>query len=217
MSFSEKKIKSEIINFAKLIDNSGLNRGTSGNLSHRFKDGFFITPSAIKSGELKNKDIVFIDKNCGYHHQLKPSSEWQLHHEIYKNFKVNAVIHTHSTYSSAFSCLQKNLPAFHYMIAIFGGENVRCARYETFGTKKLANAAIKALVGRNACLLANHGLISTNNNLSSAYDIVIELEEMCKQYLVATKMGKLKLLSKEEMVSVIKKFKSYKSANSLSK
>lgn len=217
MSFSEKKIKSEIINFAKLIDNSGLNRGTSGNLSHRFKDGFFITPSAIKSGELKNKDIVFINKNSGYHHQLKPSSEWQLHHEIYKNFKVNAVIHTHSTYSSAFSCLQKNLPAFHYMIAIFGGENVRCARYETFGTKKLANAAIKALVGRNACLLANHGLISTNNNLSSAYDIVVELEEMCKQYLVATKMGTLKLLSKQEMASVIKKFKSYKSANSLSK
>ena len=93
------------------------------------------------------------------------------------------------------------------MIAIFGGENVRCARYETFGTKKLANAAIKALVGRNACLLANHGLISTQYNLSSAYDIVIELEEMCKQYLVATKMGKLKLLSKQEMASVIKKFK----------
>ena len=217
MSFSEKKIKSEIINFAKLIDNSGLNRGTSGNLSHRFNDGFFITPSAIKSGELKNKDIVFIDKKCGYRHQLKPSSEWQLHHEIYKNFKVNAVIHTHSTYSSAFSCLQKNLPAFHYMIAIFGGENVRCARYETFGTKKLANAAIKALVGRNACLLANHGLISINDNLSSAYDIVIELEEMCKQYLLATKMGTLKLLSKQEMASLIKKFKSYKSANSLSK
>ena len=217
MSFSEKKIKSEIINYAKLIDNSGLNRGTSGNLSHRFKDGFFITPSAIKSGELKNKDIVFIDKDSGYHHKLKPSSEWQLHHEIYKNLKVNAIIHTHSTYSSAFSCLQQNLPAFHYMIAIFGGQNVRCARYETFGTKKLANAAIKALDGRNACLLANHGLISTNNNLSSAYDIVVELEEMCKQYLVATKMGKLKLLSKEEMASVIKKFKSYKSANSLSK
>ena len=217
MTFSEKKIKSEIINFAQSIDKSGLNRGTSGNLSHRFKDGFFITPSAIKSGELKNKDIVFINENCVYNHQLKPSSEWQLHHEIYKNFKVNAIIHTHSTYSSAFSCLQINLPAFHYMIAIFGGENVRCARYETFGTKKLATAAIKALNARNACLLANHGLISINENLSSAYDIVIELEEMCKQYLVATKMGKLKLLSKKEMASVIKKFKSYKSANSLSK
>ncbi len=154
MSFSEKKIISEIINYAKLIDNSGLNRGTSGNLSHRFKDGFFITPSAIKSGELKNKDIVFIDKNSAYHHQLKPSSEWQLHEEIYKNFKVNAVIHTHSTYSSAFSCLQKNLPAFHYMIAIFGGENVRCTRYETFGTKNLLMPPLKHwMVEMHVCSL----------------------------------------------------------------
>ena len=217
MNRAEEKIRKKIIDTAKKLGSKELNHGKAGNISVRWKDGLLITPSGISYDKIKPKDIVFIDKNCGYHHQLKPSSEWQLHHEIYKNFKVNAIIHTHSTYSSAFSCLQKNLPAFHYMIAIFGGENVRCARYETFGTKKLATAAIKALNARNACLLANHGLISINDNLSSAYDIVIELEEMCKQYLVATKMGKLKLLSKKEMASVIKKFKSYKSANSLSK
>ena len=192
------------------MNSLGINRGASGNVSARWKAGFLITPSGKRYEDIKPADIVFIDAAGKPRGKWAPSSEWRFHHDIYRNrTDVGAVVHTHSSFATTLACLHKDVPAFHYMIAVAGGNSIRCAPYATFGTQKLSNNALKALADRKACLLANHGMIATGASLDKALSLAIEVEALCEQYWRALQIGKPKILSAREMSTVIGKFRSY--------
>ena len=195
-----------------MLNSKKLSALRSGNISVRFKDGFLITPSGKKYSLLKGKDIVFVslkgnfDKKKGI-----PSSEWQFHQDIYKNkLEAKAIVHAHSTYATAVSSHQKSIPAFHYMVAVAGGEDLKCTKYATFGTKQLSKNIIKALKNRSACLIANHGQVAFGDNLEKAFELAQEIENICHQYINALRIGIPKILSKKEMKIVLGKFKNYK-------
>jgi len=140
----------------------------------------------------------------------QPSSEWRFHLDILQQKpEVNAVIHTHSMFATTLSTLRIDVPAFHYMIALAGGDNIRCAPYALFGSQQLSDYALAALKDRKACLLANHGMIAVGETLEKALSIAIEVETLCEQYLRALQIGKPHILSKQEMLDVQERFKSY--------
>ncbi len=205
----EHGLRRELVSIAKRMNEIGLNQGTSGNLSVRIKDGLLITPSSLPYEEMKPKDLVAIDflGNPFSPDQLKPSSEWQFHADILANRPdVGAVLHCHSIYATSLSCHKKSIPSFHYMVAVAGGHDVRCAPYATFGTKELSKLALKALEGRLACLLAHHGQIALGINLRESFQIAIEIETLAKMYLQASQIGEPFLLSSQQMNEVQKKF-----------
>ena len=141
---------------------------------------------------------------------LKPSSEWRFHQDIMAQRKeVGAIVHTHSIYASAFSLFGNDLPPFHYMIAVAGGDSVRCAPYAMFGTQELSNHIIDALIDRKACLIANHGLVAIGDDLTEALQIAEEIEHLCQLYIEAKKIGEPNLLSKNQMAEVIERFQTY--------
>ena len=210
------KLKSEIIKYSKKLNNINLSALRSGNISARGKvngvDGFYITPSGKKYSSLKPKDIVFVtlkgrfDKNKG-----KPSSEWRFHQDIYVNKKeAKAIVHAHSTCATAVSTHQKSIPAFHYMVAVAGGEDIKCAKYATFGTRNLSKNILSALKNRSACLISNHGQIAFGSNLDHAFELAQEVENICHQYINALRIGIPKILSKKEIKIVLGKMKNYK-------
>ena len=207
-----KSLKSEVIKYAKMLNSRKLSALRSGNISARYKDGFLITPSGAKYSSLKNKDIVFVtlkgkfDKKKGI-----PSSEWRFHQDIYLNKKeAKAIVHAHSNYATAISTHGKKIPAFHYMVAMAGGNDIKCAKYATYGTRKLSGNIIKALKQRKACLIGNHGQIAFSENLSKAFELAEEVENLSNQYIKALKIGKPKILSLKEMNKVLSKAKNYK-------
>jgi L-fuculose-phosphate aldolase len=154
----------------------------------------------VKSGEV---DLV-------EHSAQKPSSEWRFHHDIYaQRPEVNAIIHTHSPFATTLACLHRDIPAFHYMIALAGGTDIRCAPYALFGTQELSNVAIEALHGRKACLLANHGMITVGSSLEDAMCVAIEVESLAEQYWRALQISEPKLLTDLQMAEVLEKFKTY--------
>jgi L-fuculose-phosphate aldolase len=210
------KLKAEVIKYSKKLNLTNLSTLRSGNISVRTRekgvDGFYITPSGMKYSTLQVKDIVFVslkgvfDKKKG-----KPSSEWRFHQDIYVNKKeAKAIVHAHSTCATAVSSHQKNIPAFHYMVAVAGGEDVKCTKYATFGTKELSKNIIKAIKNRTACLIANHGQVAFGVNLEKAFELAQEIENICHQYINALRIGIPKILSKKEMKIVLGKFKNYK-------
>lgn len=210
MIVAELQLRRNIIRTALAMNALGINRGTSGNVSARCKAGFLITPSGRRYEDTKPADIVLVDKAGTPSGMWAPSSEWRFHHDIYRKRRdVGAVVHTHSSFATTLACLRKDVPAFHYMIAVAGGNNIRCAPYATFGTQKLSNYALDALVDRKACLLANHGMIATGENLQKALSLAIEVEALCEQYWRALQIGKPTILSAREMNTVIRKFRSY--------
>ena len=211
-----KKLKTELIRYSKKLNTTNLSALRSGNISVRVKekniDGFYITPSGMKYSSLKLNDIVFVslkgrfDKKKGI-----PSSEWRFHQDIYVNKKdAKAIVHAHSTCATAVSSHQKNIPAFHYMVAIAGGENIKCSKYATFGTRKLSNNILEALKNRSACLIGNHGQIAFGENLEKTFELAQEIENICHQYINALRIGIPKILSKKEMKIVLDKIKNYK-------
>ena len=207
-----KKIRLEVIKYAKLLNSKNLSALRSGNISARFKNGFLITPSGKKYSTLKNKDIVFVslkgefDKKKGI-----PSSEWRFHQDIYLNKKdAKAIVHAHSNFATAISAHGKSIPAFHYMVAMAGGNNIKCAKYATYGTRELSTNILKALKNRLACLISNHGQIAFSENLSEAFELAEEVENLSNQYIKALKIGKPKILSSKEMNKVLSKAKNYK-------
>ena len=208
--------KFQIIKYSKKLNTTNLSALRSGNISVRAKekgvDGFYITPSGRKYSSLKTKDIVFVSlKGIFDRKKGKPSSEWRFHQDIYINKKeAKAVVHAHSTCATAVSSHQKNIPAFHYMVAVAGGEDLKCTKYATFGTKKLSKNIIKALENRSACLIANHGQVAFGDNLEKAFELAQEIENICHQYINALRIGIPKILSKKEMKIVLGKFKNYK-------
>jgi L-fuculose-phosphate aldolase len=188
----------------------------SGNISIRTTknkfEGFYITPSGTKYSSLKPKDIIFVslkgrfDKNKG-----KPSSEWRFHQDIYVNKKeAKAIVHAHSTCATAVSTHERTVPAFHYMVAAAGGNDIKCTKYATFGTRKLSTNILSALKNRSACLIGNHGQIAFGDNLEKAFELAQEVENICHQYINALRIGIPKILSKKEMKIVLGKFKNYK-------
>ena len=210
------KLKSEVIKFSKKLNLTNLSALRSGNISVRVKekgiDGFYITPSGREYSSLKPKDIVFVSLKGAYNKKKgKPSSEWRFHQDIYVNKKhAKAIVHAHSTCATAVSTHQKGIPAFHYMVAVAGGEDIKCTKYATFGTKNLSRNIIKALKNRAACLIANHGQVAFGNNLEEAFELAQEIENICHQYINALRIGIPKILSKKEMKIVLGKFKNYK-------
>ena len=175
--------KKELVKTTKYLNNKNINRGSSGNLSYRTTNGFMITPSSIPNDKLNEKSCVQMAFDGTYKNKLKPSTEWRIHRDIYlKREDIFAIIHAHPTFSTAIACMNIDIPSFHYMIAVAGGDNVRCARYATFGTEQLSKNVIKALNNRNACLMANHGLIVGEKDLKFASKLTEEVENISKQY-----------------------------------
>ena len=207
---TDLQLRKQIISTALQMNARGINRGKSGNVSARWKDGFLVTPSGLPYEETKPGDIVFIDEKATATGKRPPSSEWRFHFDIYRHKNdVNAVVHAHSSFATTLSCLEMALPAFHYMVAVAGGNSIRCAPYATFGTQSLSDNALIALEDRKACLLANHGLIATAASLASALALAVEVEALCEQYWRALQIGKPNLLSDAEMAVVVEKFKTY--------
>ena len=209
--------RNRIIEYSLKLNSTNLSPLRSGNISLRSKedekDGYLITPSGKKYETLKLEDIVFMglkdeEKNDSSN---KPSSEWRFHRDIYVNKKdAQAIVHAHSPHATAVSSHGKPIPPFHYMIALAGGEDIKCAEYATFGTEELSKNIIKALDNRSACLMSNHGQVAFGKNLDQAFELAQEIENICHQYTIALKLGKPKILSFEEMKKVLDKAKNYK-------
>ena len=210
-----RKIKAEIIKYSKMLNSRKLSALRSGNISVRYKEGFLITPSGKKYSSLKTKDIVFVSLEGKFDNKKGiPSSEWQFHQDIYKNKKeAEAIVHAHSTNATAVSTHKRGIPPFHYMVAMAGGQDIKCAKYATFGTRDLSKNILKALKGRKACLIANHGQIAFETNLPKAFELAEEVENISLQYITSLKLGKPKILSKNEMKKVLSKAKNYKKDN----
>src|SRR5271166_3265905 len=187
-----------------------MNAGSSGNVSVRTQHGMAITPSGCTAETVANTDPVNMTLDGKPRGRRAPSSEWFMHAAIYRAYAdAQAIVHTHSDACTALACLNEKLPAFHYLVVRFGGDDVRCAPYVTFGTPALAEAAVTALVDRTACLLANHGMIVTGTTADAALTAAITLEALARQYLLARAAGKLRLLTRAEMQAARERFKTY--------
>jgi L-fuculose-phosphate aldolase len=200
------KLAVDIIATAQAMNANGINSGTSGNVSARTQTGMLITPSGIDYNRLTPDDVVAMDFDTSWFatNNLRPSSEWRFHLDILGHRPdVNAVVHTHSTHATALAVHGRGIEAFHYMVAVAGGHDIRCARYATFGTEELSHHALEALDGRYACLLAHHGVIATGVDLASALLLAIEVEELARQYVAALALGDPPLLSTTEMDEVL--------------
>ena len=210
--------RNQIIEYCLKLNSTNLSPLRSGNISIRTKedekDGYLITPSGKKYETLKPEDIVFMSLNEYAENEVssnKPSSEWRFHRDIYLNKKeAQAIVHAHSPHATAVSSHGKTIPPFHYMIALAGGEDIKCAEYATFGTEELSNNVIKALENRSACLMSNHGQVAFGKNLEDAFELAQEIENICHQYIIALRLGEPKILSFEEMKKVLDKAKNYK-------
>ena len=203
--------KKEIIKFAKMLNDKKLSALRSGNISIRYKNGFLITPSGQKYSSLKVKDIVFVNLKGEFNNKQKPSSEWRFHQDIYISKKnAKAIVHSHSTNATALSTHNKKIPSFHYMVALAGGSDIKCAKYATYGTRELSKNILKALKNRFACLIANHGQITFGSSLAEAFELAEEVDNLAKQYIKALLLGRPKLLSLNEMKKVLNKSKKYK-------
>jgi len=202
--------RDELIATARAMQPAGLNKGTSGNVSVRAPDGFWITPTGMPYDGLDTDDIPLMSLDGSHQGQRKPSSEWRFHRDLYAaRPEVGAVLHAHSPFAVSLACLRRDIPPFHYMIARFGGDTIRCADYAIFGSEELSSRAMAAMADRKACLLANHGLLVAGRDLDEALALAIELEELCEQYWRACQLGDPVLLSADEMAEVLVKFSGY--------
>lgn len=196
---------------ARDLFDRGLNTGTAGNVSVRYSDWFLITPSGIRYDALSPTQIVEMDMEGAAEGRMKPSSEWRFHLDVYRaRPEVGAVVHTHPPFGTAVAALRRDLPAFHYYVAMAGGNTIRCAPYARFGTQLLSDYVLRALEDRTACLLANHGMVAVGPTLEAATQLAIEVEQLCRMYLAALSAGEPHLLSDEEMDEVLAEFGSYK-------
>jgi len=210
--------RNQIIEYSLKLNSTNLSPLRSGNISIRAKEdeknGYLITPSGKKYETLKPEDIFFMSLDQDAEIKVSsnnPSSEWRFHRDIYLNKKeAQAIVHAHSPHASAVSSHGKSIPPFHYMIALAGGEDIRCAEYATFGTEELSKNVINALLERSACLMSNHGQVAFGKNLEVAFELAQEVENICHQYTIALKLGQPKILSFEEMKKVLDKAKNYK-------
>lgn len=206
----ERDLRERLVAALKRLDERGLNRGSTGNLSHRHGNGMLITPTGMGADDLAADDLVWLGFDGSLKGRWKPSSEWHFHQALYQaRPELQSIVHTHATHATAVSCLRQDLPAFHYMVAVAGGDSVRCAPYHLFGTEALSQAVVQAMADRKACLLATHGMISAGATLAEAMKITTEIESLCQTWLAACAVGKPVLLDAGEMAAVIEKFRGY--------
>ena len=206
----ELALRKKIIATAIEMNARGLNRGKSGNVSARFDDGFLVTPTGMAYESTQPVDVVAMTQDGTARGPRLPSSEWRFHRDIYAaRREVSAIVHAHSPFATSIACLGRDIPPFHYMIAVAGGKDIRCAAYATFGTQKLSDHAMFALEGRKACLLANHGMIAVGASLTAALALAVEVEALAEQYWRALQIGPPNLLSDVEMEVVLEKFRAY--------
>ena len=220
----DMELRIALLDTLRAMGVAGLNVGTAGNASVRLNAAqtrttidhahapvpMLITPSGLAAERCGAQDMAHVDADGRAHGPFAPSSEWQLHRDIYAAFPAaGAVLHAHSPFATALACQRIDIPPFHYMIARFGGSSIRCARYATFGTQALSDATVAALHERNACLLANHGMVVFGRDLSQALALAIEFETLCAQYWRSLQLGEPVLLSAAEMAEVIERFRWY--------
>lgn len=210
MTVSDLEARQAIIDACLEMNTLGINQGTSGNVSRRHGEGMLISPTSTPYDTLVPEDIVFMAWDGEVDGRLPPSSEWRFHLDIMKaRPEVNAVVHAHPTYCTTIAIMGMKIPAIHYMVAVAGGSDIRCAPYATFGTAELSAHAVEALRDRKACLLAQHGMIAVGSSLSQAMWLAVEVETLARQYHGALQIGEPPILSEEEIENVIKRMASY--------
>ena len=210
----EFSLRDAAVDAVRRLDALGMNRGSTGNLSLRWnhdgQDGMLITPTGMGAEDLLPQDMVWVGIDGSHRGEWQPSSEWHFHRAIYlARPDLRAVVHTHSTHAAALACLRRPLPAFHYMVAVAGGDDVPLTPYHLFGTEALSQAVAQAMRERNACLMANHGLVAAGRTLAEAMKVAQEIESLCEVYLTALAVGEPVLLTREEMAVVIERFGHY--------
>ncbi|MGZ5172935.1 MAG: class II aldolase/adducin family protein [Burkholderiales bacterium] len=206
----DAKLRASIVATALAMNGAGINRGKSGNVSARADGGFLITPSGLPYEETQAADIVHVAADGRASGPRAPSSEWRFHRDIYAaRPEVNAIVHTHAPFATTLACLDRGIPPFHYMVAVAGGKDIRCAPYATFGTQELSDHAVRALEDRKACLLAHHGMIAMEVSTKTALALAIEVETLAEMYWRALQIAEPALLSDEEMSRVLQKFATY--------
>ncbi len=206
--------RADVVRAAQDMTARGLSPVRSGNVSARSPERpteFWITPTGADYNSLSPADIVCVDvEGRVTDGDLKPSSEWHMHAAIYADRpEAQAIVHSHSPFATSIACTHRGIPPFHYMVAVAGGENIRCADYATFGTPELAANAVHAMIGRSACLLANHGQIVFGDDPHAALDLAEEVETLANQYWHVLQIGGPKLLDLDEMARVVQKFETY--------
>ncbi|WAW11143.1 class II aldolase/adducin family protein [Oxalobacter vibrioformis] len=211
---NENTLRESLLFTTRQLTDKGLNRGTTGNVSVRLpaddEAAFLITPSGVPPLEMSAASMVRMRFSGEHDGSVRPSTEWQLHRDILLHHAdAGAVIHVHSPFATTMACLHRDIPAFHYMIAVAGGDSIRCAPYALFGTQALSDFAIDAMTARHACLLANHGMLAIGRNLPHALSVAIEVEALCEQYWRILQIGEPHLLSDEQMQEVLNRFKNY--------
>jgi L-fuculose-phosphate aldolase len=210
-ALTDRKLQEALISACRELSRLGLTHGTSGNISLR-RDArqFFVSPTGMRYDVLEADDIPLVDLDGRWFGRRVPSSEWRFHRDIFKSRDdVGAIVHTHSTNATALACTGRGIPAFHYMVAVAGGTDIRCAPYYTFGTQALSDAAVAALQGRKACLLANHGVIAVGADLAAALALAGEVENLAAQYCAALALGDVRILDEIDMRPVLDKFRTY--------
>jgi L-fuculose-phosphate aldolase len=204
------ELRRAMIETARRMNRAGLNQGTSGNLGQRVAGGFLVTPSGMDYDRLVPADIVLMRFDGTAEGRRAPSTEWRFHRDILAAREdADAVLHVHSMFATTLACLGRDIPAFHYMVAVAGGDTIRCAPYATFGSEELSRLAVAALEGRKACLLANHGMIALGSDLGAALKLAIEVETLAAMYWRTLQAGAPAILEADEMSRVLEKFKTY--------
>jgi len=208
---SEYESRHKLLDISRRLVELGLNRGTAGNASVRCDGGLLITPSALPVAEMSAESMVRLDLKGNVLHGGKPSSEWRFHRDILAaRPEINAVIHTHSINATTIACLRKDVPPVHYMIAMAGGDSIRCTPYTVFGEQALSDHALEALCDRKACLLGNHGMIALGADLDDALAVTVEVEFVCEIYWRTLQAGEPQILTAQQMHEVKQKFVEYK-------
>ena len=210
LAVNEASLRQSVVDYCRKLNETGINQGTSGNVSVRYQEGMLISPSGMPYDQMRAEDVVFVDRDGHYRGRTKPSSEWRFHADIFSTRpEAQAVVHAHPTYCTVLAIRRLDIPPLHYMVAAAGGSNIRCAGYATFGTPQLSRNALAALEGRDACLLANHGMIAIGSSLAKALWLAVEVEALARQYVISMQIGGPELLSEAEIQRVLRKFKHY--------
>jgi L-fuculose-phosphate aldolase len=210
-SANEVLLRQKMRAVAQAMVTQGLNKGTAGNIGCRSGNDFLVTPSGCPVDQMQDSDMVLMSFDGAPISAGKPSSEWHFHRDILaKRPEIGAVVHCHSPFATTLACLRRDIPPFHYMIALAGGDTIRCAPYALFGTEALSIAALAALENRKACLLANHGMIALGRDLDEALAMAIEVESLSEQYWRTLQIGEPVLLTEPEMQAVFARFKDYR-------
>lgn len=206
----QSRLREQVLATARAMNASGINRGTAGNVSARYQEGFLITPSGLPYDHCTPRQLVRVGLDGNIVGAGKPSSEWRFHRDIYAaRGEVGAIVHTHSPYATSLACLGRPIPAFHYMVAAAGGADIRVATYATFGSQELSDHALVALAGRKACLLDRHGVIATGSDCNRALALAVEVENLAEMYCRVLALGEPRVLDAEEMERVLEKFRGY--------